>query len=37
VAAELVTDVHPVTGAAAAFTAACTPREGRLKTVLTTG
>ena len=35
VADELVTDVHPVAGAAAAFTAACTPGESRLKTLLT--
>jgi L-iditol 2-dehydrogenase len=34
---ELVTDVRPATEAAAAFTAACTPREGRLKTVLELG
>jgi threonine dehydrogenase-like Zn-dependent dehydrogenase len=35
VADELVTDVHPTTDAAAAFTTACTPHEGRIKTVLT--
>lgn len=34
VAEELVTDVRPVTDAAAAYTAACTPTAGRLKTVL---
>jgi hypothetical protein len=33
-AAELVTDVRPAAAAAAAFTAACTPGPGRLKTVL---
>jgi threonine dehydrogenase-like Zn-dependent dehydrogenase len=33
-AAELVTDVRPATDATAAYTAAGTPREGRLKTVL---
>jgi L-iditol 2-dehydrogenase len=37
VADELVTDVGPATAAAAAFTRACTPREGRLKTVLELG
>jgi threonine dehydrogenase-like Zn-dependent dehydrogenase len=37
VADELVTDVYPVAGASAAFAAACTPGEGRLKTVLTVG
>jgi threonine dehydrogenase-like Zn-dependent dehydrogenase len=33
-AAELVTDVRPAADATAAFLGACTPREGRLKTVL---
>jgi len=37
VAAELVTDVGPATAAAEAFTRACAPREGRLKTVLELG
>jgi threonine dehydrogenase-like Zn-dependent dehydrogenase len=34
VAAELVTAVHPAADAATAFATACTPGEGRLKTVL---
>ncbi|MHA6617734.1 zinc-binding dehydrogenase [Pseudonocardia sp. DLS-67] len=34
VATELVTDVRPGTDAVAAYTAACTPTAGRLKTVL---
>jgi L-iditol 2-dehydrogenase len=37
VATELVTDVRPGTDAVAAYTAACTPGEGRLKTVLALG
>jgi L-iditol 2-dehydrogenase len=36
VADELVTAVHPAADAATAFATACTPGEGRLKTVLTT-
>ena len=36
-AEQLVTDLRPATDAAAAFTAACTPREGRLKTALELG
>jgi L-iditol 2-dehydrogenase len=34
IAEELVTDVRPAADACAAYTTACTPREGRLKTVL---
>jgi threonine dehydrogenase-like Zn-dependent dehydrogenase len=37
VAAELVTDVRPAAHAAAAYSAACTPTVGRLKTVLHLG